>query len=69
MSVGTSAYVTVEMKVDVGSQWGPECKLEQVYKQAAEAAVGIIKRMAHSDGRVVSIVSTKVTAVTTRERE
>lgn len=36
----TSARVTVTVEVCAVGTWGPECQLDQVYRQAEEAAVG-----------------------------
>lgn len=39
----TSARVTVTVEVRVGSTWGPRCDLAQVYGQATEEAIGMLR--------------------------
>ena len=39
----TTARVTVQVEVHVGS-WGPECDLNQVYRQASESAISRVRR-------------------------
>ena len=47
----------------VGS-WGPECGLDQVYRQASEAAIGKLKRLTQAE-RIRIVGVTKIEAVTT----
>lgn len=59
----TFAKVQVTLEVPVGS-WGPECKLNQVYQQAAESAIEQLSRLTEKDGiRIVGV--TKIQAVST----
>ncbi len=59
----TSALVQVTVEVRAGS-WGDGCELSQVYRQAAESAVGKLRRALASEGvRIVGVASIK--AITT----
>lgn len=40
---GASAYVTMTVKIKCKGSWGNECQLDQVYKQAAEEAMGALR--------------------------
>jgi hypothetical protein len=59
----TSARVTVQFDIEVGS-WGPECGLDQVYRQAAESAENKVRRSFGLERMTVKTV--KVEAITTR---
>lgn len=60
----TQATATVTIKLhDLGS-WGPDCKLDQVYDQARQAALGQIRRA--FDGHKITIVGNPtISAITT----
>lgn len=61
----TSARVTVEVEVVCGS-WGEQCKLDLVYSQAADEAVGHLRRALSAAGSKARILCVKrVEAVTT----
>lgn len=59
----TFAKVQVTLEVPVGS-WGPECGLDQVYRQASEEALGKLRRITQLD-RIRIVGVTKITAVST----
>lgn len=61
----TSARVTVTVEVNVGS-WGPECELEQVYRQGSETAIGRLRRLIGSDPNVRITKIGQIEALTTR---
>jgi hypothetical protein len=67
-STGAKVQLTIEL-TGLGS-WGPDCKLEQVYDQAREAAINrISKALATKDGQRATdariIGPVVVTAITT----
>lgn len=41
--VGASAIATVTIRVDGLGSWGPDCSVQQVHRQAAEAALGYLR--------------------------
>jgi hypothetical protein len=63
IKTSTSARVTVQLDITVGS-WGPECGLDQVYRQATESAEGKVRRA--FDLPNMSIRTVRVEAITTR---
>ncbi|MFL4510802.1 hypothetical protein ACJ6WJ_02540 [Stenotrophomonas maltophilia] len=59
----TSALVQVTVEVHAGS-WGEGCNLDQVYRQAAESALGELRSALNKRGiRIVGVASIK--AITT----
>lgn len=68
--MSTSARVTVTLELTGLGSWGDDCSLSQVYKQAAEAAVGRINRAMTDMGALTGarlVGEPVVTAVTTTE--
>jgi len=68
------AVVVVALEVDVGSSWGGECSMDQVYKQAVEEAEGRVRNMIEEDNkrrgrRDVRIHSTPKATAVVAERE
>lgn len=68
----TSARISVELVISLGSAWGSECTLEQVEKQAKEEALRILDRVLCGHGlggdvERVSLVETKVYTITIKE--
>lgn len=59
----TTARVQVLVDVPVGS-WGPDCKLDQVYRQAEELACARLKQSLRDTGASV-VGAVRVLAVTT----
>jgi hypothetical protein len=41
----THAKVTLTIEISGIGLWGPECQLEQVYKQGTQSALGAINRL------------------------
>lgn len=60
-----SAQVTVTLRIDVSDTWGADCTVEQIHKQAARSALGILDKMRGSMApRPVALVGQpKVVAV------
>jgi hypothetical protein len=44
-AVGGHAIVTVQLEIVAHSNWGTSCTLEQLYKQGAEDAEGVLRRL------------------------
>jgi hypothetical protein len=61
----TSARVTVTVEVNVGS-WGPECELDQVYRQGSESAIGKLRRVIGNDSSIRILKVGAIEAMTTR---
>lgn len=40
-----TAKVRVTLEIDVGSSWGNECKLDQIFDQASKEALGLLNHM------------------------
>jgi hypothetical protein len=59
------ARVSVTIEVDLGDAWGPDCSVEQIFKQAKESARNQIDRATRNGGlpgwRIVG--EPKVTAI------
>ena len=56
MGMGHRAGATVTLTVEISNvgAWGSDCQLEQVYKQAAESAIGMLRTaMRDRDFRIV----------------
>lgn len=71
MSIRATARVRVTLEVEAGV-WGDTCTLRQLNEQAAESALGKLRRLlnnqdAQSDGRVTIVGAPKVTGVLTNE--
>jgi hypothetical protein len=59
----TSAVVTVQLQISVGS-WGPECGIDQVYRQASAEAENRVRSVFNRPGMSVKTVA--IDAITTR---
>ena len=58
------ARVTLTLDITVGSSWGNDCRLSQVYEQAKVDALGIIDRLRSDHRSQIAIVGEpKVVAV------
>lgn len=44
-STNATAKVRLLVEVDVNSSWGKDCGVEQIHKQAADEAQGVIRQM------------------------
>ncbi|WEK32914.1 MAG: hypothetical protein P0Y58_12210 [Candidatus Pseudomonas phytovorans] len=63
-STGAKVTITIEM-TNLGS-WGPDCTLDQVYRQAREAAVGRLNKVLKDHVATTRIMgSVIVEAITT----
>jgi len=54
--VRASAQATITLRVECGSAWGPNCTVEQVLDQAAEDALGAVRRMIDASKEPIQIV-------------
>ena len=66
-----TARVTLTVEVDIKSTWGDDCKLDQIYKQAAEEAVNNLQRHIYRSKApdIVIVGQPKVTTIlTTKDR-
>lgn len=45
MRVQATARVTMTVEIQVGGTWGDDCDIAQIHRQAAEEAIGILRRM------------------------
>lgn len=62
----TGAVVTLTVQISNVGSWGPECQMDQVYRQALESAIGRVRNAFAKDPRGIKIVGTpSVQAVTT----
>lgn len=66
--VTTIAKVQVTIEITNVGSWGATCTLDQVFKQAAENAVGYLERLAKGDGRIRVVDQPRVLAVTTPQK-
>jgi hypothetical protein len=55
------------IELDEGT-WGPDCKLDQVYRQAKAGAVGQLENAFKDRIKNVRLLSTEVTAVLMAEK-
>lgn len=63
-TTGARVKLTIELK-NLGS-WGPDCQIDQVYRQAIEAAIGRVRRAFQSDPSGIKIIGVpSVEAITT----
>ena len=62
------ARVTVVLEIKVDSVWGPDCTVEQVYKQAADSAKLLLAQKFNSHTNVSIVEKPKVTAVLIPEK-
>jgi hypothetical protein len=65
----TSAKVTLTLELENLGSWGPECQLDQVYRQAREAAVGRINRAFKDDNRNIRILGPVIIEAITTDVE
>lgn len=53
--IQTRARVQVTLEIDVSDTWGPDCDLGQVFKQASDSAIGVLRGVFNlGDGLVCS---------------
>ena len=65
--IGT-AYVTLKVEITGLGAWGPDCRIDQVQKQAADSAIGYVRNR-DLDRRIRIIGNPEVTAVLARRRD
>lgn len=61
----TGAKVTLTLELTNLGSWGPECKIEQVYRQALGQAVGRLGRLFKGESDIRIIGRPVVQAITT----
>lgn len=49
------ARITVTVEVDCHSNWGPDCTMDQIHKQAIEDGLGYIRNATERDRRLTII--------------
>jgi len=69
-----SAYARVKLVIEVpaGSSWGPECSLDQIYKQAGGETLNKVRNMFDKEygvGRVRFTEQPEVTAISVVEQK
>jgi hypothetical protein len=65
----TGAKVTLTIELSGLGSWGPDCKLDQVYKQALEAAEGRINRAFKDDTKGIRLLGPVVVQAITTDVE
>jgi hypothetical protein len=65
----TGAKVTLTIELSNLGSWGPGCNLEQVYKQALEAAEGRINRAFKDDKQGIRLLGPVVVQAITTDLE
>ncbi|VVN43896.1 hypothetical protein V0M98_17790 [Pseudomonas silesiensis] len=65
----TGATVTLTIEISNIGSWGPDCKIDQVYRQAREEAIGRINRAFKDDQRGVRILGPVVVKAITTDVE
>lgn len=65
----TGARVTLTIEISNVGSWGPECQMDQVYRQALEAAVGRVRNAFAKDARGVKIIGVPVVQAITTDME
>lgn len=65
----TGAVVTLTIEISNVGSWGPECQMDQVYRQAAESAIGRVRNAFAKDARGVRVVGTPVVQAITTDME
>ena len=64
----TTARVRVTLEIDVPDNWGPDCTMSQVYKQAGESALTILRRCFVVDGQISAFAAVGAHRVRTVEK-
>jgi hypothetical protein len=65
----TGAKVTLTVELSNLGSWGPDCLLDQVYRQAREAAVGRLNRAFKEDSRNIRILGPVIVESITTDME
>ncbi len=61
----TGAKVTLTLELTNLGSWGPDCKIDQVYKQALDQAVGRLGRLFQGQSDIRIVGRPVVQAITT----
>ena len=69
MTVEAKATIELTVVVELSQPWGPECKLDQVYRQAESHAVGRIQQLIKDSGDVCLVNNAVVTNVSIINRD
>lgn len=68
----TKAKVTVVLEIEVDDRWGGDCNIDQVYRQAEQSAIGMVRRwrdsMTPAAKQKVQIVGTPTVEALTSTR-
>lgn len=64
----TKARVRLTVDVTVGS-WGPDCLIEQVYRQAAQEAIQRVRSLCQGKAVVIGMVEVEAITTAYEERE
>ena len=62
------ARVRLTLDVSVGS-WGPNCLIDQVYRQASEEAINRVRSLVQGRARVVGVVEVEAITTALEEKE
>lgn len=65
----TSAKVTITLELTSLGSWGPDCKIEQVYSQAREAAIGRLNKVFKDHIKTTQIVGPIIVEAITTDVE
>jgi len=65
----TGAKVTLTVELSNLGSWGPDCMLDQVYRQAREAAVGRLNHAFKEDARRIRILGPVIVEAITTDIE
>ena len=65
----TSAKVTVTIELSNLGSWGPECTIDQVYRQAREAAIGRLNKVFKDQAASTRILGPVIVAAVTTDLE
>lgn len=63
--VGATAIVTLTVRIQVPSSWGPDCTVAQIHRQAGESAVGMLRNANITAGRLEIVGAPEVKTVIT----
>lgn len=65
----TGARVTLTIEISNVGSWGPDCQMDQVYRQALESAMGRVRNAFAKDARGVKIIGVPVVQAITTDME
>ena len=64
-----SAVVELTLEVNLVDKWGPDCKIEQLFKQAEDSAKMRVGKMIGQDPNIHIRGKAKVTAILVEEEQ